>query len=506
MIPKQQFVCVHGHFYQPPRENPWTGRIEPQPTAAPYANWNERVCAECYAPNAAARILDPAGHIIARESNYNHISFDFGPTLLSWLEAEEPDTYAAILAADRLSHGGMAQAYNHIIMPLANARDRATQVLWGSFDFQHRFGREPEGMWLPETAVDVPTLEDLAAAGLHFTVLAPRQAARVRHLGSRQWTDVSGGRVDPRFAYEVRLPSERRMVVFFYDAGLAQGVAFENLLNDGRRLADRLVAALGTRPDHSALRWREVRLASVATDGETYGHHHRFGEMALAVALRELDTRPDIVLTTYRSFLATHPPVAEVEIIEDTSWSCAHGVERWRSDCGCCTGAHPGWHQAWRAPLRASLDWLRDQLAAAYQRAGGRLVWNVWNARNRYIEVLLDRHPRVAQTFLAQHSRYPLNPSEQARLWQLLEMQRHAMLMFTSCGWFFDDISGLEASQVLAYAARAIELARQAFDLDLESDFLRLLEAAPSNLPEFRTGRGIFEQVIRPLMGAAQNA
>ncbi len=483
-------VCIHGHFYQPPRENPWLGTIERQASAEPYHDWNERITDECYRPNTAARILDQLGNQIAASNNYAHISFDFGPTLLSWLERAAPDVYAAVLAADRVARGGMAQAYNHMILPLANARDRATQVIWGSRDFARRFGREPEGMWLPETAVDLDSLEDLAAAGIHFTILAPRQARRVRRFGSSRWQDVSAGGVDPHFAYQVRLPSERHITVFFYDAGIAQAVAFEGLLNDGCAFAERLASAFDGRR-------REPQLVNIATDGESYGHHHRFGEMALAAALRFLEERPDVLVTNYRAFLAAHPPVREVEIVENSSWSCVHGVERWRADCGCNSGGFPQWNQAWRAPLRSALDWLRDRLAPAYQQAASKLLWNPWAARNDYIDILLDRSPEAAARFLQQHARHDLLPQELDLLWGLLEMQRYAMFMYTSCGWFFDDIAGIEASQTIAYAARAVELANQCLGLNLEAGLLRRLALAPGNTGELPDGRAVYSAQVR---------
>jgi alpha-amylase/alpha-mannosidase (GH57 family) len=483
-------VCVHGHFYQPPREDPWLGAIEPQASAAPYHDWNERITAECYRPNSAARILDESGRELAAVNNYSRISFDFGPTLLTWIEQFAPDVYAAVLAADKVAHGAMAQAYNHIILPLANARDRATQVIWGGRDFAHRFGREPEGMWLPETAVDTASLEELAAAGIQFTVLAPRQARRVRRFGTSRWQDVSGGRVDPHFAYQVRLPSERHIAVFFYDAGLSQAVAFEGLLNDGHAFAGRLASAFDARR-------REPQLVSIATDGESYGHHHRFGEMALAAALRCLDQSAEASVTNYRAFLAKHPPAREVEIFENTSWSCIHGIERWRADCGCNSGGFPAWRQAWRAPLRSALDWLRDQLAHAFQQAALKLLWNPWAARNDYIGILLDRSPAAADSFLRHHARRALSEPERTQIWNLMEMQRMAMFMFTSCGWFFDDISGLEASQILAYAARAVELAADCLGLDLEQGLLRRLALAHGNVPQFPDGRAVYLEQLR---------
>jgi alpha-amylase/alpha-mannosidase (GH57 family) len=466
--PPEKSVCIHGHFYQPPREDPWTGAIAPQPSAAPFHDWNARVAAECYGPNAAARILDEAGKLVAERNNFERISFDFGPTLLSWMQANAPDIYGAVLAADRVAHGALAQAYSHMILPLANARDRQTQVHWGSQDFRSRFGREPEGMWLPETAVDMAALDALAAAGIRFTILAPRQARRVRAFGGHRWQDVTGAKIDTRHVYEVRLPSERRIAVFFYDAGLAQAVAFEGLLRDGHRLAERLANGFDESGD-------EIQLVSVATDGESYGHHHKFGEMALASALRFLEARGDIHITNYRAFLATHPPAHEVEIIENSSWSCEHGIERWRSDCGCNSGGAPNANQGWRAPMRDSLNWLRDQIAPAYAEAAERLVRDAWAARNDYIDVLLDGSPASLAAFLNRHQLHPLDVADADRVWRLLELQRFAMLMFTSCGWFFDEITGIEATQNLAYAQRAMELAQETLGLSVSAEFARRL-------------------------------
>ena len=362
-----RYVCVHGHFYQPPRENPSLEAIELQDSAYPYHDWNERVCAECYAPNAFSRILDDQQRIISLVNNYSQISFNFGPTLLSWIEAKAPRVYQAIQQADKASqerfagHGSaMAQAYNHMILPLANRADKVTQVKWGIADFEYRFHRKPEGMWLPETAVDIETLAVLAENGIRFTILAPQQAKRVRRKGSRVWQDVGGGRIDPSRAYLVRLPSKKTINVFFYDGPISHGVAFEGLLNNGQQFADRLLSGFcDTRT------WPQ--LSHIATDGETYGHHHHYGEMALSYALHHIETNKLAEMTNYGRFLEQFPPDHFVEIVPDTSWSCAHGVERWKSNCGCNSGGHSDWNQEWRAPLRAALDWLRDRLAALYQ-------------------------------------------------------------------------------------------------------------------------------------------
>jgi len=496
----QRAVCVHGHFYQPPRENPWLELVERQPGAYPFHDWNERITAECYEPNTRARILDDEGRITALVNNYARMSFNVGPTLLSWLEVAAPDTLEAIVAADRASqerfggHGSaLAQIYSHPIMPLADPRDARTQVIWGVRDFVHRFGRAPEGMWLPETAVDDTTLELLADHGIRFTILAPHQARAVRAIGTDAWQDVSGGGVDTTMPYDVPLPSGRRIAVFFYDGPISHDIAFNGLLEDGARLADRL--ASGFRSDRDG-----PQLVHVATDGETYGHHHRHGEMALAKALELLDAREDIVLTNYGQYLAEHPPTHEATLVQQSSWSCVHGVERWRDDCGC--GGDPGSQQRWRAPLRTALDELRVELAEVYERLAGELVTDPWAARDDYVDVILTAGPEqrdVWDAFTARHARTELDASSTRRLRELLELQRHALLMFTSCGWFFEELSRPEPVQVLRYAARALQLAKVLTGgRESESRFVAALALAPSNDPAYGDGQGIYEQLVRP--------
>jgi len=377
----ERYLCIHGHFYQPPRENPWLEVIEQQDGARPYHDRNERITVECYAANTASRILDQHGLIERIVNNYAGISFDFGPTLLSWLESHAPEVYEALREADRESqrrfsgHGSaLAQAYNHLILPLATARDKHTQVLWAIADFTYRFGRAPEGMWLPETAVDLETLAILAEHGIRFTILAPRQAQRVRDIQGKEWRDVTGERIDPTTAYAVRLPSGKSIAAFFYHGSIAQAVAFENLLRSGDSLAHRLHQIFSAEPP-----WPQ--LAHIATDGESYGHHHRFGEMALAYALQVIEGRNLARLTNYGEFLERYPPRHEVEVVENSSWSCAHGVERWRGDSGCSSGAHPEWRQTWRAPLRQALDWLRDTVAPLFEERAGRFLRDPWEAR-----------------------------------------------------------------------------------------------------------------------------
>jgi hypothetical protein len=493
------YVCIHGHFYQPPRENPWLEAVELQDSAYPYHDWNERVTAECYAPNSAARILNTEQRIIRILNNYEKISFNFGPTLLSWLEIKSPKVYRAILQADQVSkerfsgHGSaIAQSYHHIIMPLANQRDKHTQVVWGIRDFEHRFGRFPEGMWLPETAVDIETLEILAKLGIKFTILAPCQACQEGKIGGRSWKDVSGERIDPSMPYRLNLPSGRKISLFFYDGPISRAVAFEDLLANGEGFAKRLMAGFAEdlRP------WPE--LVHIATDGETYGHHHRFGEMALASALAYIESNQLAQITNYGEYLERHPPIHRVEIVENTAWSCIHGIERWRSNCGCNSGGHNEWNQEWRQPLREALDWLRDTLAPKYEQRVQELLKDAWAARDEYIDVVLDRSNESVERFLKKHAVRELDTNERVVVLRLLELQRHAMLMYTSCGWFFDDVSGVETVQVLHYAGRALDLAQQVFGDRLEADFLQRLAKAKSNIPEHGDGARIYETFVKP--------
>jgi alpha-amylase/alpha-mannosidase (GH57 family) len=495
-----RYLCIHCHCYQPPRENPWLETIELQDSAYPYHDWNERITAECYATNTAARILDEQQRIAGIVNNYRSLSFNFGPSLLSWMQDKAPDTYALILEADRASaerfggHGSaMAQCYNHMIMPLANSRDKHTQVRWGIEDFRHRYGGPPEGMWLPETAVDLETLSLLADMGIRFTVLAPSQAQAIRPIGAGEWEDVSGSRIDPTRAYLCDTPSGKPIALFFYDGPVSQAVAFEGLLANGEKFATRLLSGFS-----DARSWPQ--LMHIATDGETYGHHHSFGEMALAWALKHIESDESTKLTNYGEFLEQNPPTHEVKIIENTAWSCVHGVGRWATNCGCNTGGQPGWTQEWRAPLRAALDWLRDTVAPLYEQRAAALLRYPWQARNDYIRVILDRSPASRKRFLAKHASRPLNEKEMVEIWKLLEMQRHAMLMYTSCGWFFTELSGIETVQVIQYAGRVVQLAEDVFGVKLERDFLSHLRKARSNLPEKRDGAAIYEESVRPAM------
>ncbi|MFQ5964155.1 MAG: DUF3536 domain-containing protein [Candidatus Scalinduaceae bacterium] len=494
-----KYVCIHGHFYQPPRENPWLEEVEFQDSAYPYHDWNERITAECYAPNAASRILDTKERIIEITNTYTQISFDFGPTLLSWLERQKPDVYQAILEADRLSmerfsgHGSaIAQAYNHMIMPLANRRDKHTQAIWGIKDFQKRFNRFPEGMWLPETAVDIETLEVLANLGIKFTILSPRQVKRISKIGEDgNWHDLSEEKIDPTMAYLCILPSGRTINLFFYDGPISHDVSFGGLLNSGEVFAKRLLSAALFKEHRN---WSQI--IHIVTDGETFGHHHRYGDMALSYCLLYIKANNLAKITNYGEYLEKHPPTYVVEIFENSSWSCVHGVERWKDDCGCDSGMHPEWNQSWRRPLRKAMDALRDRLILLFESEASRYLNEPWNARNDYIEVILDRSRENVKDFLSRHAIKELSKEEKIRILKLLELQRNVMLMYTSCGWFFDDVSGIETVQVMQYASKAIQHVEELQGLSLDSEYLKYLEKAPSNI--FENAAKVYEMFVRP--------
>ncbi len=523
-------VTVHGHFYQPPRENPYLDAIERQGSAHPFHDWNERIDNECYRPNAFARILNDRGEVTGIVNNYEYLSFNIGPTLMSWLERYDMEVYQRILEADRKScqrlngHGNaIAQVYNHIIMPLANERDKHTQIRWGVADFRSRFDRDPEGMWLAETAVDYATLEVLVAEGIRFIVLAPSQAERCRHLksddnGDPEWHEVGGGQIDPTRPYRCYLKPELRLAVshqlsplsshnlsrrnghysettantpyidiFFYDGPISRDMGFNDVLSNSNHLAGRLGQAV--RGDH-----RSAQLISVATDGETFGHHKHSTEKCLAYAFTEEFPRRGWTVTNFAHYLSQNPSTWEVELKPVTAWSCSHGVDRWQDDCGC--GGGGGWNQKWRRPLRDTLNWLRDRLIPIYEEAGLKLFCDPWKARDEYIDVMRDRSAANVDSFLERHQVRELDAAEQIDALRLLEMQRHALLMFTSCGWFFEEISRPEGVQILRYAARAVELAWEVTGIQLEKDFIDRLDLAPSNVESFKTGAEVYRQLV----------
>ncbi len=498
----EKFICIHAHFYQPPRENPWLEEVETEESAAPFHDWNQRITKECYAPNTAARILGGGGKIAAIVNNYEKLSFNFGPTLLSWMERHDPDTYHKILEADRTSirtrngHGNaIAQVYNHSIMPLNSRRDKETQIIWGIKDFEFRFGRKPEGIWFAETAVDAESLAIAAAHGIKYTILSPRQARRVRPLrgsAAAPWTDVNGN-PDTRRPYLYRPDDKHEIALFFYDGDAAHSIAFEGALFDGVRMAEMLLGRFTPETE------KNRHLVHVATDGESYGHHHKFGEMALVSALAELEKRPDVAITNYGQYLDGNPPQWEADIFPNSSWSCMHGVERWKSDCGCNTGGEAGWNQKWRAPLREALNSLKKTVDAVYEEGLGRFLIDPWEARNDYIEVNLKRSEDRVKGFFTRHQKTPLSDEQTVTALKHLEMQKMAMRMFTSCGWFFSDVAGLESMQILKYAARAIDFAQELSLKPLEDEFIKILEQAKSNIRKNGTGGEIYRRHIVPM-------
>lgn len=489
----ERYLCIHGHFYQPPRENAWLEKIEIQPSAFPYHDWNERITRECYYPNAFSRVLNDDGKIIDIVNNYSKISFNFGPTLLSWMEQHAPVTYQAILDSDKESleyfdgHGSaMAQVYNHLIMPLANKRDKETQIIWGIADFKKRFQRAPEGMWLGEAAVDTETLGLMAEHGIKFTLLAPSQAARFRKIGSEEWTNG----IDSNQHYKCNLPNGKSIVLYFYDGERSQNVAFKGVLDNGKAFADDLME--GYRSD------TEREFVHIATDGESYGHHHANGDMALAYCLRHIEENKLTKITNYAQYLSKFEPEYEAEIHENSSWSCAHGVERWRSNCGCHTGGEGHWDQKWREPLRTALDNARETMIDIYQDGLKKFVDDPWAMRNEYIDVIFDRSKPNVTKFLRKHVRVKPSDQERTHIMRLLEMQRNAMLMYTSCGWFFNDISGIETLQILQYACRAIQLGESESNVRFEDQFLEDLDKGESNIKEEGTGKDIYLKNIKP--------
>ena len=497
----KNYLTIHGHFYQPPRENPWLEAIELQDSALPKHDWNERVNAECYNPNSVSKIVDNRNRILDVVNNYERMSFNFGPTLLSWMENHAPLTYDRVIKADVksvLEHDGhgnaIAQVYNQMIMPLANENDKQTQVKWGIKDFVYRFGRQPEGMWLAETAVDDDTLRVLVENGIKFTILSPYQAQRIKPINDSNWQDVSWGNIDPARSYRYYIKSApgKYIDLFFYDGAISKSVAFDELLKDGNKFIKRLKEGISQGRNYN-------QLINIATDGESYGHHTKFGDMALAYVLKVKAEDEGFVLTNYAEFLDKFKSDWEVDIKQASSWSCFHGVGRWKEDCGCSTGGHAGWNQKWRKPLRDAFDYLRDELIVLYENEAKKYFKNdPWATRNAYIDVILDRSERVIKRFQQDNFKTELSAEEKVRAMELLEIQRQAMLMYTSCGWFFSEISGIETTQIMKYAARAMQLASNFTNKDYETKFLEILSQAQSNFQEYGNGKDIFERFVKP--------
>jgi len=513
-VKKEVYIIIHGHFYQPPRENPWTGRIEKQSSAAPYHDWNELIAAQCYVPNGASRVLDAQQRIAATVNNYKHMSFNIGPTLFNWLERHEVSTYEHIINADIASraanngHGNaIAQSFNHTILPLSTSRDQRTQIEWGIRDFRRRFNRDPEGMWLPETAINNTTLENLYEKGIGFTILSPTQAARFRPLGLEDWISCKEIAIDTSRPYRVFLKDksgkrdpDRWIDVFFFDWTVSVGVSFEHLLTNGDHFSEKITSVVPDRPGPIVI--------TVATDGETFGHHEPFGDMCLAYFYKNSVHRQGFRITNFANYLEMFPPDLEAELSfgpndEGSSWSCAHGAGRWQSDCGCTTGGPSWWNQKWRRPLRDSMNLLTTKLDSLFEKSGSRICDDIWAARNDYITLILEPGlPGVIDKFCKKHLK---QPGDASLLLKLCQMQMFTQFSLTSCGWFFSEISGLEATQNLKYAARALELAELLGDTQTRPAFLDVLRKAVSNNPEAGTGKDLFEKAIRQSLFSEEN-
>ena len=491
---------LHGHFYQPPREDPWWQFVPRQPSAYPAHDWNERIYWECYLPNATARIFNRDGSIIDMVNNYSYINFNFGPTLLLWLKQYHPEFISFLKEGDKKGiennngHGNaIAQGYNHMILPLANEHDKDTQIYWGKRFFEHIFERETEGFWLPETACNYETLKYLIKHNIKYIILSPHQAERVRKIGGNEWIDVSNGSVDIRRPYRIFLNKEedKHIDCSFYHGPLSYAMSFQHIMYSAQSCADKVVSSY----DNSDA------LISIATDGETFGHHHPFSEMGLAYLMKNELPNRGIKCVNYADFLDKNPPKYEAEIKkgEDglgTSWSCSHGVKRWFDDCGCRIGTNPGWNQKWRKPLRKTLDWLRSELDRIFMEKGASIFKEPWRARNNFIEIIIDSSEDAVRKF----ARENLNNADVdiTGALKLLEMEHMGMLFYTSCGWFFDEVSGIETVQNLRYAARAIQLAKEVSAVDLEEAFLKKLVDVKSNIPEFGNGKKIYQQLVLP--------
>jgi len=501
-------LVVHGHFYQPPRENPWSDELETEPSATPFHDWNARINAECYRANAYARIHDRGGRIASIENNYARMSYNFGPTLARWIERHDARTHTRLVAADaeqerRLGAGGaMAQAYAHPILPLASALDRRTQTLWGLADFRRRFGRPAQGFWMPETAASSATLAALIELGVSFTIIAPEQVSAVRAPGDAvgEWTPVTRDSVDTGRAYKWMHPdgSGRFLSVAVFDGPLSRAVAFGETTHD----ATAFVAAIQAAAQRSSV---ASPLVLCASDGELFGHHKKFADLNLAFTTFVEGPRHDVNPTNLAAFLQEHPATWEMKLNEGpdgkgSAWSCAHGVGRWWKDCGCSMmPREQGWNQRWRTPLRAALDALQASAAGFFEDAGSSLLLDPWGARDAYGDVVDEPVPE-RDALLATFGTDALaaggeDAREEARL--LLEMQRATLLMYASCGFYFDDVAGLEATLIIRLAAYAADLMQQAGGEPPLAEMLDLLATAKSNQGAEQTGADVFREAMQ---------
>ncbi len=493
-------TIIHGHFYQPPREDPWTDQIGIQQSAYPFKNWNIRITGECYAPNCFSRVLNTKGKIIDIINNYRYISFNFGPTLLSWLEKKDKEIYDLIIEADKLSiaehngHGNaIAQIYNHVIMPLQSTRDKITQIVWGLKDFKERFGRASEGIWLSETAIDYETVNLLIEHGIRFVILSPNQAASYKKIQDDKWTEVTAHHQLPT-KHPYKIYTERgEITAFYFDKRLSTAVSFEHMLQSSDNFAKAII--------HNATHDKDIVV--IATDGEIYGHHEPFADMCLAHLIKEYHLKQKkIKLINFAEYMDMHPAEYETRLnLGDdglgSSWSCYHGVGRWHKNCGCQTGGREEWNQDWRGPLRDAFDNLKNEIDSVYEKELSNYVNDPWALRNDYIELILHNYKLSDMDFLRKHISRTLNKEEIIRILSLLESQKNAMYMYTSCGWFFTELSGIETVQNIKYAYKAIYLLKHNNE-HIKENFENMLEKAQSNLKEINNGKWIINNWVYP--------
>ncbi|CAN5461318.1 hypothetical protein BH10BAC5_BH10BAC5_10480 [soil metagenome] len=503
MSTEKIFFCIHGHFYQPPRENPLTNEIDIEYGAAPFHDWNEKIFSECYLPNSEAGIYNDDNIKIKEVNNYCYLNFNFGPTLISWIRKNHPETYYKIIEADKKSleyhhgHGNaIAQVYNHIIMPLANDNDKITQIKWGIADFKFHFGRQPEGMWLAETACNQNTIEALISCGIKYIILDQSQADSICDLDNENWFDVSNGQINPKFGYKCfsELDKNRSINIIFYDGALSKAAAFEDITKTGEQFLKRVKESIN---EH----YPAGQLVCLATDGETFGHHKKFSDRTLAYFLTELAAKNNLYICNLGEYLELFPPKMAVKIKagennEGTSWSCRHGVKRWRNNCGDSTGGEEGWTQQWRKPLRDAVNNLRDSLKKEFTEKGAVYFQDAWEARNEYINLILDQSENVKLNFVRKNLKKDISEDEMNIVIKMLEIQKYSLLMFTSCAWFFSEISGIETVQILKYANLAMELHRQITGENLKTEFVNTLSKAKSNIKKYKNGGDVFAKLV----------
>lgn len=498
---RQVKLIIHGHFYQPPREDPWTNEIDDQTSVTPYKNWNYRIADECYRPNAFSRVLTPEGKIERIINNYRYLSFNFGPTLLSWLEKKEPEIYEQIIQADKLSvreHGGhgnaIAQVYNHVIMPLQTFEDKKTQIVWGLRDFERRFGRASEGIWLSETAVDYKTVDLLIEYGIRYIILSPLQASSYRGPDEEEEIEANEGNINTSRAYKI-IRSHGEIGVFYYNKEISTAVSFEHLLRNSYDFADRIINNPAIQSEDDVL--------IIATDGEIYGHHEPFGDMCLSSIIKRFNLeKQQIKFMNFGEYLDACPPKYETTLWlgddgKGSSWSCVHGVGRWHRDCGCQAGGDPVWNQRWRSPLRSSFDAVKEKIDRIYLDELKGIISDPWALRNAYIDFILDDYPEDSLGFLDQFLLREIGVDERKMILRLLEAQKYALLMYTSCAWFFSELSGIETEQTIRYAYKAITLLNDK-EKRCKKLFENKIKEAKSNIPAFGDGRWILNNHIYP--------